>query len=66
MEFISNWLSDYHLNPTVHKYLSTIITILFIAMICIIANFITKKIVIRIISHIVNNNKFQWDNMLLD
>ena len=35
-------------------------------MICIIANFITKKIVIRIITHIVNNNKYQWDNMLLD
>ncbi|MED3550024.1 mechanosensitive ion channel family protein [Cytobacillus praedii] len=66
MDFISNWLSDYNLNPTVHKYLSTIITILFIAMICIIANFITKKIVIRIITHIVNNNKYQWDNMLLD
>lgn len=66
MDFISNWLSDYNLNPTVHKYLSTIITILFIALICIIANFITKKIVIRIITHIVNNNKYQWDNMLLD
>ncbi|MGN7398207.1 mechanosensitive ion channel family protein [Cytobacillus praedii] len=66
MDFISNWLLDYNLNPTVHKYLSTIITILFIAMICIIANFITKKIVIRIITHIVNNNKYQWDNMLLD
>ncbi|WP_057762252.1 mechanosensitive ion channel family protein [Cytobacillus praedii] len=66
MDFISNWLSDYNLNSTVHKYLSTIITILFIAMICIIANFITKKIVIRIITHIVNNNKYQWDNMLLD
>ncbi|WP_313804879.1 mechanosensitive ion channel family protein [Cytobacillus sp.] len=66
MDFISNWLLDYNLNPTVHKYLSTIITILFIAIICMIANFITKKIVIRTISHIVNNNKYQWDNMLLD
>lgn len=66
MDFISNWLSDYNLNPTVHKYLSTIITILFIAIICIVANFITKKIVIRIITHIVKNNKYQWDNMLLD
>lgn len=66
MDFISEWLLEYDLNPTVVKYLSTIITILFIAIICIIANFITKKIVIRIISHIVKNNKYQWDNMLLD
>ncbi|KOP81526.1 mechanosensitive ion channel family protein [Cytobacillus solani] len=66
MEFISEWLSEYDLNPTVVKYLSTIIMILFIAIICIAANFITKKIVIRIITHIVNNNKYQWDNMLLE
>ncbi|MFC0417531.1 mechanosensitive ion channel family protein [Cytobacillus solani] len=66
MEFISEWLSEYDLNPTVVKYLSTIIMILFIAIICIAANFITKKIVIRIITHIVNNNKYQWDNILLD
>ncbi|MFE8696167.1 mechanosensitive ion channel family protein [Cytobacillus sp. FJAT-53684] len=66
MEFISDWLLEYEMNPTVVKYLSTIIMIFFIAIICIIANFITKKIVIRIISHIVKKSKYQWDNMLLD
>lgn len=40
--------------------------IIFIVIICLIANFITKKIVIRFITHIVNNNKYQWDNILLE
>lgn len=66
MDFISEKLVAYELHPTLVKYLSTIIMIFFIAIICIIANFIAKKIVIRIISHIVKKSKYQWDNMLLD
>ncbi|WP_102346280.1 mechanosensitive ion channel family protein [Bacillus sp. Marseille-P3661] len=66
MEFITNLLLDYGLAPNVVRYLSSVIMLLFIAFICIVANFITKKVVIRIITHYVNNNKFQWDNMLLE
>ncbi|MRG86757.1 mechanosensitive ion channel family protein [Salinibacillus xinjiangensis] len=66
MEFIRNQLLAYDLDPILVKYLSIIIMIIFIALICIIANFITKKIVMRVIAHIVNNNKLQWDNVLMD
>src|SRR5690606_34511458 len=40
--------------------------ILFIALICFIANLITKKIIIRIITHVIKNNRFEWDNILLE
>lgn len=54
------------MDPTLAGYLSIVIMLLFIIILCIVANFITKKVVIRIISKIVNNTKFQWDNMLLE
>lgn len=66
MTLIREFLLDYELDPTVVKYLSTIIMILFITILCIIANFITKKVIIRIITKIVKNTKFTWDNMLLE
>ncbi len=66
MKLIQKYLLDYELDPTVVKYLSTIIMILFIALLCIIANFITKKVIIRIITKIVTSTKFTWDNMLLE
>ena len=40
--------------------------ILFIALICFVANLITKKVVIRVITHIVTKNKLQWGNILLE
>ena len=59
-------LLDLEMDPTIAKYLSIVIMIFFIATICIVANFITKKVVFRVISHIVKNNKFTWDDMLLE
>lgn len=66
MDFIHNWLLDFELDPTIEKYLSVILMILFIAVISIVANFITKKVVIRVLTRIIKNNKFQWDDILLE
>ena len=66
MDLIRKQLLKFELDPTLVGYLSIIIMILFIAIICILANLITKKVVIRIITKIVKKTKFQWDNMLLD
>ena len=66
MRFIYKQLINYGVDPIFAEYLSVALMITFIVLICIIANFITKKIVIRLITHIVNNNKLQWDNILLE
>lgn len=66
MKLIGERLINYGLDPTWANYLSVAIMVILIAVFCVIANFITKKVVIRFITHIVNNNKFKWDNMLLD
>lgn len=66
MNLIYKKLIEFGLSPLFAEYLSVALMIIFIVIICLIANFITKKIVIRFITHIVNNNKYQWDNILLE
>lgn len=66
MEFITNLLLEFEIAPTLVRYLSTIMMILFIGLICIVVNYMTKKIVIRIITHYVTTNKAKWDNILLE
>ncbi|MCT2535411.1 mechanosensitive ion channel family protein [Aquibacillus koreensis] len=66
MKYIEDWLVQYDMSATWAGYLANIIMILLIGIICIIANFITKKVVIRVISHYVKRNKFTWDDILLE
>ncbi|MEH7381430.1 mechanosensitive ion channel family protein [Bacillus sp. JJ1533] len=66
MKFIKKQLLEYGMDPTVAHYLSIILMILFIALICVVANFITKKVIINIITRIVNKTKYHWDNILLE
>lgn len=66
LKFIQNQLMNYGLDETWVHYLSIAIMVSFILIVCVIANFIAKKVVIRIISHIIHNNKFTWDNILLE
>jgi miniconductance mechanosensitive channel len=66
MDFITNWLAEFDINPPLDKYLSVVLTILFITVVCILANFITKQIVIRIITHILKRHDYSWGNILLE
>lgn len=66
MNYINKQLIHYGVDPQFADYLSEALMIIFIVLICVIANFITKKIVIRFITHMVNKNKYQWDNILLE
>ncbi|MFJ7825932.1 mechanosensitive ion channel family protein [Psychrobacillus sp. NPDC096623] len=64
--YIRNLLLKFDMDFTLAGYLSYIIIFLFIILICIVANFITKKVVIRLISNVVKKTKFRWDDMLLE
>lgn len=66
MQFVNNLLLDMDLEPKLVEYLSVMIKILLITIICIVANFISKKIVIRIITRIVKKSKVKWGNIILD
>lgn len=66
MKFINNQLLEYGMDSKWAHNLSIVLMILFIVLICIVANFITKKVIINIITRIVTKSKYQWDNMLLE
>jgi len=66
MKFIIKQLEEYGMGPTTVAYLSTIIMIGFITVICILANIIAKRIVLKIVIHIITHNKYTWDNIILE
>jgi miniconductance mechanosensitive channel len=66
MEMIEKFLLDFNLHPTLVKYLSVFGMILFIGLICVVANFITKKIFINIIARIVKQNNYSWGEIILE
>lgn len=66
MEFIKQQLDGFGISEQTALYLSNLIMIAFIAMVSIVVNFITKKIVLKTIIHIVNNNRYTWDNIIVE
>ena len=66
MEFINNLLAELGVQAPAAVYLSHAILIVGIGAISMLANFITKKIVVRILTHYITNNRYRWDNYLLE
>ncbi|MFC5602626.1 mechanosensitive ion channel family protein [Sporosarcina koreensis] len=66
MNFIRNRLLGYGVDEALVDPLSFVILISFITLLCIIANFITKHLIIRFIAHIVRKHKIEWGNLLLE
>ncbi|WP_391204537.1 mechanosensitive ion channel family protein [Psychrobacillus sp. L4] len=66
MVFIRNHLLGYGVDPAWVDTLSFFTLISFIALICIIANFFTRQVIIRFITHIIRKNKFKWNSILLE
>jgi miniconductance mechanosensitive channel len=66
MESIKEWFVKYGVTAGTAVYLANIAMIIFIIGISILANTITKKVVIKILTHYIHKNKFKWDNILLE
>ncbi len=66
MDFIQRWLRDTGMNDTTILYVSNIIMIVLIAVLCILANFITKKIVLKAVIRIVRSNRYRWDDIIVE
>lgn len=66
MNFIRNQLQNTGMSDLMIVYVSNAIMVLFIAAICILANFVTKKVVLNVIIRIVNSNRYNWDNIILE
>lgn len=66
METISNLLIEFGTPENLSGYFAGGILVLIIFLACVIANIITKKVILRILAHYIKNNKFNWDNVLLE
>ncbi len=66
MAFIEQWLIQAGVNSEATGYLTNIILIVGIALLSILANYIAKKVVLTIITRIIQNNRYEWDNIILE
>ncbi|WP_411344677.1 mechanosensitive ion channel family protein [Paenibacillus sp. WLX1005] len=66
MDWIRQQLQNVGMNEMMIGYAATIIMILFIAVVCVLANWITQKIVLKTIIHIANNNRYTWDDIIVE
>ncbi|MDN4608427.1 mechanosensitive ion channel family protein [Sporosarcina highlanderae] len=66
MNFIRNQLLEYGVDAAWVDTFSIVILVTFVMLLCIIANFITKQVIIRFIAHVVKKNNIKWGNMLLE
>lgn len=66
MVFIRNRLVSYGVDEAWVDTFSFIILVTFITLLCFIANWITKKVIIRFITHIINKHKLKWGDILLE
>lgn len=53
MELIQELLIGYGIGKDVSAYLSTTMMIVLVILLCVVANFVTKKIVMRLITHVI-------------
>ncbi|GAB1159186.1 miniconductance mechanosensitive channel [Paenibacillus sp. PvP094] len=66
MDFIKKQLDGTGMSEQTIGILSNIIMVIFIAVVSILANYIAKKIVLKTIHHIVNNNRYKWGHIFVE
>lgn len=66
MDFFKAMFEDIGVGNETAVYLTNLLLIVAIAALCIVANFVTKKVVLKILTKAIHNNRFQWDNIFLE
>lgn len=66
MDFIKHQLDGYGMSDQTIVYFSNMIMVVFIAVVSILANYITKKIVLKTSGYIIRSNRFTWGNIILE
>lgn len=66
LEIISNYLVEYGINVKLSKVLSTGLIVILVILSCIIADFIIKRVFLKLLERYIRRNKIKWDNFLLE
>lgn len=65
-KIIREWLIEKGLSENMANYLKVAIFVLAIALLCLIANFIAKKIILSILHIFIRKSKTDWDDVLME
>lgn len=60
MKLSKEFFMGYGMGEAAAGYLSQAVMFLLVVLLCVLANFVTKKIVLRLIAHVIKKNKLQW------
>ena len=66
MDLIKQQLSEYGLGEQMVIYLAAIIMITLIALVSVLANYLTKTIVLKALIHIIDNNRYAWGSIIVE
>lgn len=66
VNMIKNWLINYGINESMSLYLSNVIAIITIIIICMLANAAVKKFLMRAVKAYVAKSKNKWDDIILE
>ncbi|MFC4598365.1 mechanosensitive ion channel family protein [Cohnella hongkongensis] len=66
MDFIKQLLIDEGVSSPIAVYLANAIVLMLLIGLCFLANFVTKKIVLKILASFIMKNRFTWDNAFLE
>lgn len=65
MNFIMSFLVNNGVNIKIINYIYYLLTTLFVIVLCLVINLFVKKIVLKVISKYIINNRFKWDDVIL-
>ncbi len=66
MKFIQMWFEELGVSAGMAVYLANAVMVAGIILLSIAANYVTKKVVLKIIAYYVLNNRYTWDNIMLE
>lgn len=65
-EFITDLLIKYSVGADTAKLLTKWIMVVIVILLSMFAKFITRKVVLQVLTHYITNNRFKWDNIMLE
>ncbi len=66
MDFLDIWLKPLELDPVILPWVKSILTGLVLTVACVLANLVTKLVILRLVHKAVKKSRVAWDNRLMD
>ena len=65
-QFLKDWLLGFDIPEKWANLIKTLILVFTLALVCYIINLITKKVIRRVVGHLVKRSKAKWDNVYFE